>query len=75
MMSEPRKPREPTKTIAIVLKVNDIARIEALHAHFSAPWHKATRSDILRGLLLPALDEAEEWKPVPKPRKRGRMTR
>jgi hypothetical protein len=69
-----RKPREPTETIAVVLKVKDIERIDALGGLFSASWHKATRSDIVRGLLLPALDEAEKQLPSPAPRKRVRAT-
>jgi hypothetical protein len=66
------KIREPTEAIAVVLRVKDIHRIDALGGRFSTPWHPATRSDIVRGLLLPALDEAEKQLPSPAPRKRAR---
>jgi hypothetical protein len=66
------KIREPTEGIAVVLKVKDIQRIDALGGRFSAPWHTATRSDIIRGLLLAALDEAETELPSPVPRGRAR---
>jgi hypothetical protein len=65
-----RQSRAPTETIAVVLKVKDIQRIDALGGRFSAPWHTATRSDIIRGLLLPALDEAEKAAPTRASRKR-----
>jgi hypothetical protein len=76
MMSKTKKPGEPTETIAVVMKVTDIARLDALRSRFSAAWHKATRSDVVRGLLLPALDAAEKQlpSPAPRPHVRARVT-
>jgi hypothetical protein len=34
--------------------------IDALVGYFSAPWHKGTRSDVVRALLTQELERAEQ---------------
>jgi hypothetical protein len=45
--------------VAVRLSDETIARIDALIPRYSAPWHRATRSDILRALVLEALEHTE----------------
>lgn len=58
-MSEQHKPRGLGEFVAVRLEQKDIARIDALTPRFSATWHKATRSEVIRALLLSSMDEAE----------------
>jgi hypothetical protein len=49
----------PTRHLAF--RVNDAtqARIDALIPYFSSPWHRATRSDVVRALVAEALPIVE----------------
>jgi len=55
-----RRAREPTAHVNVRLARSYVARIEALRPRYSRPWHKATRSDVLRVLILRGLDAIEE---------------
>jgi len=46
--------------VAVRLEVATIARIDALKDYFSSAWHEASRSDILRALVLYALPNFEQ---------------
>ena len=52
--------REPREHVAVRIPAKDVARIDALVAKHSTPWFKLTRSDMLRKLLLRALNAEEE---------------
>jgi hypothetical protein len=52
-----------TNHVSVRLDVETMARVDALAPVFSAEWHLATRSDILRGLILDALDRFEKAAP------------
>lgn len=45
-----------TNHVSVRLDVETMARVDALGPQFSTTWRGATRSDILRGLILTALD-------------------
>ena len=64
-MSEPQKPKGLGEFVAVRLEKKDIARIDALIPKFSATWHTATRSDVIRALLLRSVEEAEATGKVP----------
>lgn len=68
----------PTIHVAVRLEPDQIARVDALLPTFTTRWRKATRSEVLRALILESLErtEAEQKaaassKPAAKPRKRG----
>jgi hypothetical protein len=46
--------------VAVRLDVATLARIDALMPRLSEEWHQATRSDVLRALILTALEDAEK---------------
>ncbi len=53
--------RAPAKEhVSIPMDKADIARLDALTDRFSAPWHKGTRSDVVRALLTQELERAEQ---------------
>ncbi len=52
--------------VAVRLEVSTIARIDALKGYFSSAWHEASRSDILRALILYALPTFEDEAAVAK---------
>ncbi len=53
--------RAPAKEhVSIPMDKTDIARIDALTDCFSTPWHKGTRSDVVRALLTQELERAEQ---------------
>jgi hypothetical protein len=47
---------EALEHVAVRIPAKDVARIDALAAKHSKPWFKLTRSDMLRKLLLKALN-------------------
>jgi hypothetical protein len=55
-----------TNHVSVRLAPETMARIDALAPVFSTEWHAATRSDILRGLILDALDRFEQGAASPK---------
>ncbi len=70
----------PPHHVSVRLDPEILARVDALAPAFSTEWHAATRSDILRGLILDALGRferaAEPPGPEGKPRRsRGQKTR
>ena len=46
--------------VAVRLDEITIARIDALRAKLAQPWGDATRSDVLREIIVKALDRAEQ---------------
>ena len=50
---------KPSESIAVHVDAQMITRLDALIPRFSKPGHKATRSDVVRALLLTGLDAAE----------------
>jgi hypothetical protein len=49
-----------TNHVSVRLDAETMARVDALTPIFSTKWRIATRSDILRGLILSALDRFED---------------
>lgn len=53
-----------TRHVSVRLGTETIARVDALATRFSSPYRPATRSDVLRALILTALaalaDQEEE---------------
>jgi hypothetical protein len=56
--------------VAVRLDRPTIDRIDALLPTMSAPWHRATRSDVLRALVHEALPGLEA-RPASLPRRKG----
>jgi hypothetical protein len=50
----------PTNHVSVRLDTGTMARVDALGPKFSTEWRTATRSDILRGLILDALERYEK---------------
>ena len=50
----------PTNHVSVRLDTGTMARVDALGPQFSTEWRTATRSDILRGLILDALERFEK---------------
>lgn len=48
-----------TNHVSVRLDAETMARVDALAPLFSSEWRPATRSDILRGLILDALERFE----------------
>ena len=48
-----------TNHVSVRLDEGTMARVDALAPMFSTKWRPATRSDILRGLILSALERYE----------------
>ena len=48
-----------TRHVSVRLGTETIARVDALAPQFSTQWRAATRSDVLRGLILTALAARE----------------
>ena len=53
-----------TNHVSVRLDAETMARVDALTPIFSTKWRIATRSDILRGLILSALDRFEDESPA-----------
>jgi hypothetical protein len=51
-----RARREALEHVAVRIPVKDVARIDALAVKYATVWFKPTRSDMMRKLLLKALD-------------------
>jgi hypothetical protein len=49
-----------TSHVSVRLDADTIARVDALAPQFSTQWRPATRSDVLRALILSALEGYEE---------------
>lgn len=49
-----------TNHVSVRLDAATMARVDALAPMFSTKWRVSTRSDILRGLILTALDLFEQ---------------
>ena len=49
-----------TEHVALRLKLEQVTRIDAQIPRFSTPWRKATRSDVVRALVLEGLSAAEK---------------
>lgn len=70
-----------TNHVSVRLDAETMARVEALSPSFSTEWRTATRSDILRGLILDALERFERGgraraeKPATAARKPRRVAR
>jgi len=61
-------PRGPArKSIAVSLDEETIARIDALRPHFSSRGRDATRSDVLREVIIIGLDGVEKTRPTREP--------
>jgi hypothetical protein len=52
-------PGMTTNHVSVRLDVDTMERVDALGPVFSTEWHVATRSDILRALILDALERYE----------------
>ena len=68
MTTKKRSTKKPTEHVAVRLKPEDVARIDAQIPRLSTPWLEATRSDVLRAALFKGLavmekEKAEERKP------------
>lgn len=50
----------PKDHVAVRLDNLTLERVDALKEVLSTPWHEATRSDILRALILTGLDQLEQ---------------
>jgi hypothetical protein len=61
-----------TSHVSVRLDAETIARVDALAPQFSTHWRPATRSDVLRALILTALDRHEGLVLVGPPRFRER---
>lgn len=59
-MKKGRTPRAPKDLVAVRMEREDIRRVNALREHFDSSWHQATQSDVLRALVLRALDDMEQ---------------
>ena len=55
-----RAEREPLDHVAVRIPAKAVARIDALAAKHTKPWFKLTRSDMLRKLILQALDAEDK---------------
>jgi len=49
-----------TELVAVRLDEEMVKRIDALRPNFSTEWHVATRTDIVRGLIVSRLDALDE---------------
>jgi len=59
-MTEERRPRtKHVNHVSVRLDAPTMLRVEALAPVFSTEWRTATRSDVLRGLILDALERYE----------------
>jgi hypothetical protein len=68
--------------VSVRLDAETLARVDALGPLFSTRWRPATRSDILRALILSALERAEaeqaseaSSRPQKRPRRGGKSGR
>jgi hypothetical protein len=50
----------PKDHVAVRLDGSTLTRIDALKDILTTPWHEATRSDILRAVILTGLEGIEE---------------
>jgi hypothetical protein len=60
-----------TRHVSVRLGTETIARVDALAPQFSSPYRPATRSDVLRALILTALAGLEEAGRAGHPVERG----
>ena len=56
----PHARREPLDHVAVRIPAKDVARIDALAVKYATLWFKPSRSDMLRKLLLQALDAEDK---------------
>jgi hypothetical protein len=54
----------PPHHVSVRLDPEILARVDALAPAFSTEWHAATRSDIVRALILDALPRFEKGGPA-----------
>jgi hypothetical protein len=59
MIGHVLKPAQPKQHVAVRLSPELVARLDALIPRLSTEWHEATRSDVLRALLLKGLGAVE----------------
>jgi len=52
--------RDQLRLTAVRLPPDIVERIDALRPCFSTEWHEATRTDVLRALILTKLDELDQ---------------
>lgn len=66
----------PKDHVAVRLDNATLSRIDALKEVLTTPWHEATRSDILRAVILTGLEslEQEHRAPLAKQRKAAAQT-
>jgi|HubBroStandDraft_2_1064218.scaffolds.fasta_scaffold793416_2 hypothetical protein len=64
-----------TNHVSVRLDVETMARVDALAPAFSTEWHAATRSDILRALILDSLERYERGGSDPQARPRGSVAK
>jgi hypothetical protein len=64
----------PKDHVAVRLDNATLQRVDALKDFLSTPWHEATRSDILRALILTGLDQMEQEHRGPGKSKKGAPT-
>ena len=50
----------PKDHVAVRLDNPTLERVDSLKEVLSTPWHEATRSDILRALILTGLEQLEQ---------------
>jgi hypothetical protein len=50
----------PKEHVAVRLDNETLARLDALKEALSTPWHEATRSDLLRAVILAGLEGLEK---------------
>jgi len=61
-----------TNHVSVRLDARTVARVDALAPQLSTEWRRATRSDVLRALILSALEHYEQQgKEGEPPRGRG----
>jgi hypothetical protein len=60
-----------TRHVSVRLDAETIARVDALAPRFSSPYRPATRSDVLRALILTALADQEKAGRAGHPVERG----
>lgn len=50
----------PKDHVAVRLDTTTLTRIDSLKDILTTPWHEATRSDILRAVILTGLEDLEQ---------------
>ena len=62
----------PKEHVAVRLDNETLSRVDALAEVLSTPWHEATRSDVLRAVILAGLEGLEKEHPGGKRAKKRR---